>query len=78
MYSASRTEYAVCTASPPPSRSTTMTRIKLISPCREKVLIIEMKTELAELKRQKAEGTASQPEPEKGMKKDQKKAKKVK
>ena len=48
--------------------------------CEEKlkVLIIEMKTELAELKRQKAEGTASQPEPEKGMKKDQKKAKKVK
>ena len=42
------------------------------------MLIIEMKTELAELKRQKAEGTASQPEPEKGMKKDQKKAKKVK
>ncbi len=36
MYSASRTEYAVCTASPPPSRSTTMTRIKLTSPCREK------------------------------------------
>ena len=48
--------------------------------CEEKlkVLIIEMRTELAELKRQKAEGTASQPEPEKGMKKDQKKAKKVK
>ena len=48
--------------------------------CEEKlkVLIVEMKAELAELKRQKAEGTASQPEPEKGMKKDWKKAKKVK
>ena len=48
--------------------------------CEEKlrVLIAEMKAEIAELKRQKAEGTASQPEPEKGMKKDQKKAKKVK
>ena len=43
-----------------------------------RVLIVEMKAEIAELKRQKAEGTASQPEPEKGMKKDQKKAKKVK
>ena len=48
--------------------------------CEEKLkaLIVEMKAELAELKRQKAEGTASQPEPEKGMKKDQRKAKKVK
>ena len=48
--------------------------------CEEKlkVLIVEMKAELAELKRQKAEGTTSQPEPEKGMKKDQRKAKKVK
>ena len=48
--------------------------------CEEKlkVLIVEMKAELAELKRQKAEGTASQPEPERGMKKDWKKAKKVK
>ena len=45
--------------------------------CEEKlkVLIVEMKAELVELKRQKAEGTVSQPEPEKGMKKDQKKAK---
>ena len=38
--------------------------------CEEKlkVLIIEMKTELAELKRQKAEGTLPSQEPEKGKK----------
>ena len=48
--------------------------------CEEKlkVLIIEIKTELAELKRQKAEGTLPPQEPEKGKKKDGKKAKKVK
>ena len=48
--------------------------------CEEKlkVLIIEMKTELAELKRQKAEGTLPPPEPEKGKKKGQKKTKTVK
>lgn len=42
--------------------------------CEEKlkVLIIEMKTELAELKRQKAEGTLPPPEPEKGKKKGRK------
>ena len=42
--------------------------------CEEKlkVLIIEMKTELAELKRQKAEGTLPPPEPEKGKKKTKK------
>ena len=46
--------------------------------CEEKlkVLIIEMKTELAELKRQKAEGTLLPQELEKGKKKGQKKAKK--
>ena len=44
--------------------------------CEEKlkVLIIEMKTELAELKRQKAEGTLPPLEPEKGKKKGRKKA----
>ena len=49
--------------------------------CEEKlkVLIIEMKTELAELKWQKAEGTLPPQEPEKGGKKaDKKKAKKNK
>ena len=49
--------------------------------CEEKlkVLIIEMKTELAELKRQKAEGTLPPQEPEKGKKKGgKKKAKKSK
>ena len=48
--------------------------------CEEKLqaLIIEMKTELAELKRQKAEGTLPTPEPEKGKKKGGKKAKKGK
>ena len=47
--------------------------------CEEKlkVLIIEMKTELAELKRQKAEGTLPPQEPKKG-KKGRKKAKKGK
>ena len=46
--------------------------------CEEKlkVLITEMKTELAELKRQKAEGTLSPQELEKGKKKGRKKAKK--
>ena len=46
--------------------------------CEEKlkVLIIEMKTELAELKRQKAEGTLPPQELEKGKKKGRKKAKK--
>ena len=48
--------------------------------CEEKlkVLIIEMKTELAELKRQKAEGTLPPEEPEKGKKKSEQKAKKPK
>ena len=48
--------------------------------CEEKlkVLIIEMKTELAELKRQKAEGTLPPPEPEKGKKTGRKKVKKSK
>ena len=48
--------------------------------CEEKlkVLIIEMKTELAELKRQKADGTLPPPEPERGKKKGRKKAKKSK
>ena len=48
--------------------------------CEEKlkVLIIEMKTELAELKRQKAEGTLPPPEPEKGKKKTKKSKKKSK
>ena len=43
--------------------------------CEEKlkVLIIEMKTELAELKRQKAEGALSPQEPEKDKKEGQKK-----
>ena len=43
--------------------------------CEEKlkVLIIEMKTELAELKRQKAEGTLTPQEPEKCKKKGRKK-----
>ena len=47
--------------------------------CEEKlkVLIIEMKTELAELKRQKAEGTLP-PEPENDKKESGKKAKKGK
>ena len=36
------------------------------------MLIIEMKTELAELKRQKAEGTLPSQEPEKGKKKTKK------
>ena len=45
--------------------------------CEEKLqaLIIEMKTELAELKRQKAEGTLPPQEPEKGKKKGGKKTK---
>ena len=48
--------------------------------CEEKlkVLIIEMKTELAELKRQKAEGTLPPLEPEKGKKKGKKKTEKAK
>ena len=48
--------------------------------CEEKLkaLIIEMKAELAELKRQKAEGTLPPPEAEKEKKKDRKKAKEVK
>lgn len=48
--------------------------------CEEKlkVLIIEMKTELAELKRQKAEGTLPPQEPEKGKKEGGKKTKKTK
>ncbi len=48
--------------------------------CEEKlkVLIIEMKTELAELKRQKAGGTLPPQEPEKGKKKDGKKTQKGK
>ena len=48
--------------------------------CEEKLktLIIEMKTELAELKRQKAEGTLPPEEPEKGKKKSEQKAKKPK
>ena len=48
--------------------------------CEEKlkVLIIDMKTELAELKRQKAEGALSPQEPEKGKKKSEQKAKKPK
>ena len=48
--------------------------------CEEKlkVLIAEMKAELAELKRQKAEGTLTPQEPEKGKKKGGKKAKKTK
>ena len=46
--------------------------------CEEKLqaLIIEMKTELAELKRQKAERTLSPQEPEKGKKKGRKKGRK--
>ena len=45
--------------------------------CEEKlkVLIIEMKTELAELKRQKAEGTLSPQDPEKGKESRTKKSK---
>ena len=48
--------------------------------CEEKlkVLIIEMKNELAALKRQKAEGTLTPQEPEEGKKKGGKKAKKTK
>lgn len=48
--------------------------------CEEKlkVLIIEMKTELAELKRQKAEGTLPLQEVEEGKKKGRKEAKKEK
>ena len=48
--------------------------------CEEKLqtLIIEMKTELAELKRQKAEGTLPPLEPEKGKKKGKKKTEKAK
>ena len=48
--------------------------------CEEKlkVLIIEMKTELAELKRQKAEGTLTPQAVEKSKKKGRKKAKKTK
>ena len=42
------------------------------------MLIIEMKTELAELKRQKSEGTLPPQEAEKGKKKGRKKAKKAK
>ena len=44
--------------------------------CEEKlkVLIVEMKAELAELKRQKAEGTLPLQEIEKDKKKDRKKA----
>jgi len=47
--------------------------------CEEKLqkLIIEMKTELAELTRQRAEGTLQPQEPEKGNKKGRKKAKSV-
>ena len=46
--------------------------------CEEKLkaLIIEMKTELAELKRQKAEGTLPPPEPKEGKKKAKKPKKK--
>ena len=48
--------------------------------CEEKlkVLIVEMKAELAELKRRKAEGTLTPQGPEKGRKKDNKKPKKNK
>lgn len=48
--------------------------------CEEKlkVLIIEMKTELGELKRQKAERTLPPQEPEKGKKTGRKKTKKAK
>ena len=48
--------------------------------CEEKLqkLIIEMKTELAELKRQKAEGKLQPQEPEKGKKKGGKKARQAK
>ena len=43
-----------------------------------KVLIVEMKAELADLKKQKAEGTLTPQEPEKGKKKGGKKTKKPK
>ncbi|MFR6411105.1 MAG: hypothetical protein ACLUNX_03070, partial [Angelakisella sp.] len=48
--------------------------------CEEKLktLIIEMKTELAELKRQKAEGMLPPEEPEKGKKKGREKTEKAK
>ena len=48
--------------------------------CEEKlkVLILEMKTELAELKRQKAEGMLPPQEPEKSKKKGEKKTKEAK
>ena len=48
--------------------------------CEEKlkVLIVEMKAEIAELKRQKAEGALSPQEPEKDKKEGRKKAKKSK
>ena len=48
--------------------------------CEEKlkVLIVEMKAELAELKRQKAEGTLPPQEPEKNKKKGRKEVKKIK
>ena len=48
--------------------------------CEEKLkaLIVEMKAELAELKRQKAEGTLPPEEPEKGKKKSEQKATKPK
>lgn len=48
--------------------------------CEEKLqkLIIEMKTELAELKRQKMEGTLSPQEPKKSKKKGEKKTKQTK
>ena len=48
--------------------------------CEEKlkVLILEMKTELAELKRQKAEGMLPPQEPEKSKKKGEKKTREAK
>ena len=48
--------------------------------CEEKlkVLIMEMKAELADLKRQKAEGTLPPQEPEKNKKKGRRKTKKSK
>ena len=42
------------------------------------MLIVEMKDEIAELKRKKAEGTLPPEEPEKGKKKSEQKAKKPK
>ena len=41
------------------------------------MLIVEMKAELAELKRQKAEGTLTPQEPEKGKKKGRKNTEKA-